>query len=98
MGRFVPEQHTDFVFTVAGEEFGFLGSVTVVVLLGVVLLRGLRIARRCEDRFGTLAAGAIVCWLGFQTLINVGMTIGVMPITGLPSRSSPMAARPPSPI
>ncbi|GIH79467.1 rod shape-determining protein RodA [Planobispora longispora] len=84
MGRFVPEQHTDFVFTVAGEEFGFLGSVTVVVLLGVVLLRGLRIARRCEDRFGTLAAGAIVCWLGFQTLINVGMTIGVMPITGLP--------------
>ncbi|GGT03229.1 rod shape-determining protein RodA [Planobispora rosea] len=84
LGRFVPEQHTDFVFTVAGEEFGFLGAVTVVVLLGVVLLRGLRIARLCEDRFGTLVAGAIVCWLGFQTLINVGMTIGVMPITGLP--------------
>ncbi|GIH90304.1 rod shape-determining protein RodA [Planobispora siamensis] len=84
MGRFVPEQHTDFVFTVAGEEFGFLGSVTVVVLLGVVLLRGLRIARQCEDRFGMLVAGAIVCWLGFQTLINVGMTIGIMPITGLP--------------
>ncbi|MBG0830385.1 rod shape-determining protein RodA [Planomonospora sp. ID67723] len=84
MGRFVPEQHTDFVFTVAGEEFGFLGSVTVVVLLGVVLLRGLRIARLCENRFGMLVAGTIVCWLGFQVLINVGMTIGVMPITGLP--------------
>ncbi|GAA3145784.1 rod shape-determining protein RodA [Planomonospora alba] len=84
MGRFVPEQHTDFIFTVVGEEFGFLGSATVVVLLGVVLLRALRIARRCEDRFGLIAAGTIVCWLAFQTFINVGMTIGIMPITGLP--------------
>ncbi|WP_043634367.1 rod shape-determining protein RodA [Nonomuraea candida] len=83
-GRFVPEQHTDFIFTVAGEEFGFLGSVTVVLLLGVVLLRGLKIARQCEDRFGTLVAGSIVCWFAFQTFINVGMTIGIMPITGLP--------------
>ncbi|MFC5835721.1 rod shape-determining protein RodA [Nonomuraea insulae] len=83
-GRFVPEQHTDFIFTVAGEEFGFLGSVTVVLLLGVVLIRGLRIARQCEDRFGTLVAGTIVCWFAFQTFINVGMTIGIMPITGLP--------------
>jgi rod shape determining protein RodA len=83
-GRFVPEQHTDFIFTVAGEEFGFLGSVTVVLLLGVVLVRGLKIARKCDDRFGTLVAGTIVCWFGFQTFINVGMTIGIMPITGLP--------------
>ncbi|MFI7641854.1 rod shape-determining protein RodA [Nonomuraea sp. NPDC049400] len=83
-GRFVPEQHTDFIFTVAGEEFGFLGSVTVVLLLGVVLLRGLKIARQCDDRFGTLVAGMIVCWFAFQTFINVGMTIGIMPITGLP--------------
>ncbi|MBF8187796.1 rod shape-determining protein RodA [Nonomuraea sp. K274] len=83
-GRFVPEQHTDFIFTVAGEEFGFLGSVTVVLLLGVVLLRGLKIAKRCEDRFGTLVAGMIVCWFAFQAFINVGMTIGIMPITGLP--------------
>jgi rod shape determining protein RodA len=83
-GRFVPEQHTDFIFTVAGEEFGFLGSVTVVLLLGVVLLRGLKIARQCEDRFGSLVAGTIVCWFAFQTFINVGMTIGIMPITGLP--------------
>jgi rod shape determining protein RodA len=50
----------------------------------VVLLRGLQIARRCEDRFGTLVAGMIVCWFAFQTFINVGMTIGIMPITGLP--------------
>jgi rod shape determining protein RodA len=83
-GRFVPEQHTDFIFTVAGEEFGFLGAVTVVALLGVVLLRGIKIARQCEDRFGALVAGGIVCWLAFQTFINVGMTIGIMPITGLP--------------
>lgn len=83
-GRFVPEQHTDFIFTVAGEEFGFLGSVTVVVLLGVVLLRGLQIAKRCEDRFGTIVAGTIVCWMAFQSFVNIGMTIGIMPITGLP--------------
>ncbi|WP_157246513.1 rod shape-determining protein RodA [Nonomuraea typhae] len=83
-GRFVPEQHTDFIFTVLGEEFGFLGSVTVVALLGVVLLRGLKIARQCDDRFGTLVAGTIVCWLAFQTFVNVGMTVGIMPITGLP--------------
>ncbi|SDI32317.1 rod shape determining protein RodA [Sinosporangium album] len=83
-GRFVPEQHTDFIFTVAGEEFGFLGSVTVVALIGAVLLRGVRIARDCEDRFGTLVAGTIVCWLAFQSFINIGMTVGIMPITGLP--------------
>lgn len=83
-GRFVPEQHTDFIFTVAGEEFGFLGSVTVVALLGLVLLRGLWIARHCQDRFGTLMAGTIVCWFAFQMFVNVGMTIGIMPITGLP--------------
>ncbi|MFD0887359.1 rod shape-determining protein RodA, partial [Streptosporangium algeriense] len=83
-GRFVPEQHTDFIFTVAGEEFGFLGSVAVVALIGVILLRGMRIARLCDDRFGTLVAGVIVCWLAFQSFVNIGMTIGIMPITGLP--------------
>ncbi|MEU4539918.1 rod shape-determining protein RodA [Streptosporangium sp. NPDC023825] len=83
-GRFVPEQHTDFIFTVAGEEFGFLGSVTVVALLGVILVRGARIARECDDRFGALMAGSIVCWLAFQSFVNIGMTIGIMPITGLP--------------
>jgi len=84
MGRFVPEQHTDFIFTVAGEEFGFVGSLAVVLLLGVVLLRGIRIARQSQDRFGMMVASGIVCWLAFQTFINIGMTIGIMPITGLP--------------
>ncbi|GIH70213.1 rod shape-determining protein RodA [Sphaerimonospora thailandensis] len=83
-GRFVPEQHTDFIFTVAGEELGFVGAAVVVLLLGVVLLRCLRIARLCEDRFAALVAGGIVTWMGFQTLVNVGMTIGIMPITGVP--------------
>ncbi|GGO04424.1 rod shape-determining protein RodA [Microbispora rosea subsp. aerata] len=83
-GRFVPEQHTDFIFTVAGEELGFVGSVTVVALLGVVLLRGVRIARMCNDRFSALVSGGIIAWLAFQTLVNVGMTIGIMPITGVP--------------
>ncbi|WP_308201400.1 rod shape-determining protein RodA [Sphaerisporangium perillae] len=83
-GRFVPEQHTDFIFTVAGEEFGFLGAVTVVALLGVVLVRGLRIARQSDERFGALVVAGIVCWFAFQTLVNVGMTIGIMPITGVP--------------
>jgi rod shape determining protein RodA len=83
-GRFVPEQHTDFIFTVAGEELGFVGTVTVVALIGVVLLRSLRIARMCDDRFGALISGGIVTWMAFQTMVNVGMTIGIMPITGVP--------------
>ncbi|RAY10710.1 rod shape-determining protein RodA [Actinomadura craniellae] len=83
-GHFVPEQQTDFIFTVAGEELGFLGSVVIVGLLGVVLWRGLRIAVQAADMFGTLVAAGVVCWLGFQTFENVGMTLGIMPITGLP--------------
>lgn len=83
-GHFVPEQQTDFVFTVAGEELGFVGAAVIIALLGVVLWRGLRIATQAADLFGTLVATGVVCWLGFQTFENVGMTIGIMPITGLP--------------
>lgn len=83
-GQFVPEQHTDFVFTVAGEELGFVGSVAIIALLGVVLWRALRIAIGARDMFGTLLAGGVACWLGFQTFQNVAMTIGLVPITGLP--------------
>ena len=84
VGQFVPEQHTDFIFTVAGEELGFIGSAVIIALLGVVLWRGLRIAASSRDMFGTLLAGGIVCWLGFQTFQNIAMTLGLMPITGLP--------------
>lgn len=83
-GHFVPEQQTDFIFTVAGEELGFAGGAVIVVLLGVVLWRGLRIASQAADLFGTLVATGVVCWLAFQTFENVGMTLGIMPITGLP--------------
>jgi rod shape determining protein RodA len=83
-GHFVPEQQTDFVFTVAGEELGLVGAGLVVLLIGVVLWRGLSIAARAEDAFGTLLAVGIVCWLGFQAFENIGMTVGIMPVTGLP--------------
>ncbi|MFB4307235.1 rod shape-determining protein RodA [Actinomadura sp. GTD37] len=83
-GHFVPEQQTDFIFTVAGEELGFVGAAIIVALLGVVLWRGLRIATQAADPFGTLVATGVVCWLGFQAFENIGMTIGIMPITGLP--------------
>ncbi|KAB2339223.1 rod shape-determining protein RodA [Actinomadura rudentiformis] len=83
-GHFVPEQQTDFIFTVAGEELGFLGAAVIIILLGVVFWRGLRIATQAADFFGTLVATGVVCWMGFQTFENVGMTLGIMPITGLP--------------
>ena len=83
-GQFVPEQETDFVFTVAGEEFGLVGSGLLVILVGVVLWRGLSIAARAEDAYGTLLAVGVVCWFGFQAFENIGMTVGIMPVTGLP--------------
>jgi rod shape determining protein RodA len=83
-GHFVPEQQTDFIFTVAGEELGFVGGAVIVLLLGVVMWRGLRIATQAADLFGTLVASGIVCWLAFQSFENIGMTLGIMPITGLP--------------
>jgi rod shape determining protein RodA len=83
-GQFVPEQQTDFVFTVAGEELGLVGSGLIVILLGVVLWRGMSIAARAEDSFGMLLAVGVVCWFGFQAFENIGMTVGIMPVTGLP--------------
>ena len=81
---FVPEQHTDFVFTVAGEELGLLGAGVLIALLAVVLWRALTIARRTDDTFGRIAAAGIACWLGFQSFQNVGMCLGIMPVPGLP--------------
>ena len=81
---FVPEQHTDFVFTVAGEELGLVGTVAVVGLFLVVLWRAIRIASRSDDTFGRLAGAGIVCWFGFQAFQNIGMCLGIMPVTGVP--------------
>jgi rod shape determining protein RodA len=83
-GQFVPEQETDFVFSVAGEELGLVGAGLVVLLSGVVMWRGLRIARQARDQFGMLVGVGIVCWFAFQIFENVGMNLGIMPITGLP--------------
>ena len=81
---FVPEQHTDFVFTVAGEELGLLGAGVLIALLAVVIWRALRIATRTDDLFGRLAAAGIACWFGFQAFQNIGMCLGIMPVTGVP--------------
>jgi rod shape determining protein RodA len=83
-GNFVPSQQTDFIFTVAGEELGFVGTIVIVFLLGVVIVRALRIATRADDLFGLLVASGIAIWFTFQSFVNIGMTIGIMPITGLP--------------
>nr|WP_236573966.1 rod shape-determining protein RodA [Streptomyces sp. GS7] len=83
-GQFVPEQQTDFVFSVAGEELGFLGAGLIIALIGVVLWRACRIARSCPDLYGTVVAAGIVGWLAFQAFENIGMNLGIMPVTGLP--------------
>jgi rod shape determining protein RodA len=83
-GNFVPEQHTDFIFAVAGEELGFVGAVTIIALLAIVLVRAIRIAARADDMFGLLVASGIAIWFGVQSFINIGMTIGITPVTGLP--------------
>ncbi len=83
-GSFIPEQHTDFIFAAAGEELGFVGAVTIIVLLGIVIARALLIAARAGDLFGMLAAGGIAIWFAVQGFINIGMTIGMVPVTGLP--------------
>ncbi|MGH8931978.1 MAG: rod shape-determining protein RodA [Egibacteraceae bacterium] len=80
---FVPENQTDFIFTVVGEELGFVGSSVMLAIFALILLRGLRIAAASQDTFGTLIAGGVVSVLAFQLFINVGMTIGLMPVTGL---------------
>ena len=83
-GRFVPAQQTDFIFTVAGEELGFVGAALIVLLLGVVLWRAGRIAMRADDLFGRLVATGVICWFAFQAFENIGMTLGIMPVTGVP--------------
>jgi len=81
---FVPEQHTDFVFTVAGEELGLIGAGAIICLFVLILWRGLRIAVNARDAFGRLIATGVVCWFAFQAFENIGMTLGIMPVTGLP--------------
>jgi len=82
--NFVPEQQTDFIFTVIGEEFGFLGGVILVGLFAIFLWRGTRVAMLSNTLFGSLLAAGIVAMVAFQVFVNIGMTIGISPITGIP--------------
>ena len=83
-GRFVPEQQTDFIFTVAGEELGFLGSGLIIILLFTILMRAFGIARRSIDPYGTLVCTGVIAWFAFQIFENIGMILGLMPMTGVP--------------
>jgi rod shape determining protein RodA len=81
---FLPEHHTDFVFSVVGEEFGFVGAALVLSLFALLIWRSLRILTMSKNLYGALIAGGITAMLMFQIFVNVGMTIGIMPITGVP--------------
>jgi len=83
-GKFVPVNESDFIFTVSGEELGFLGSLVLILLLGVLLWRAAMIAWKADDQYGRLVATGVLAWLAFQTFENIGMTLGIMPITGIP--------------
>ncbi|MDD2818016.1 MAG: FtsW/RodA/SpoVE family cell cycle protein [Candidatus Nanopelagicales bacterium] len=83
-GRFVPVNESDFIFTVAGEELGFIGAAILILLLTIVLWRAVVIAMKADDMYGRLVATGIVAWLAFQMFENIGMALGIMPITGVP--------------
>ncbi|MDD4601204.1 Peptidoglycan glycosyltransferase MrdB [bioreactor metagenome] len=82
--NFLPENHTDFIFAVIGEELGFVGAAIVLLLYLVLLYRGIKIAGAARENFGTLLATGITSMLTFHVLVNVGMTAGIMPVTGIP--------------
>ena len=82
--NFLPEHHTDFVFSVVGEAYGFLGCALILSLYALLIWRGLRILTMAKNLYGALIAGGITAMLMFQVFVNVGMTIGIMPITGVP--------------
>ena len=81
---YVPEQHTDFIFTVVGEEFGFVGALAVLTLYALLLWRAIRIAFLSKDAFGTYLATGVAIMFAIQMFVNIGMVIGIMPITGIP--------------
>ena len=83
-GRFVPEQQTDFIFTVAGEELGFIGCSLILALYLLLFLRAFAICRRSSDLFGRLVCIGVIAWFSFQAFENIGMSMGLMPMTGVP--------------
>lgn len=83
-GKYVPAQRTDFIFTVAGEELGFFGATLVILLIGLILYRLSKIALKAPDRFGRLTAVGVAGWFAIQSFENIGMNLGIMPVTGVP--------------
>jgi rod shape determining protein RodA len=75
---------TDFIFATAGEELGFLGGAAIIGLIAIIMWRGLRIAAHAPDLFGRVVAAGVVCWFAFQSFENIGMNLGIMPVTGIP--------------
>ncbi len=82
--NFIPEQHTDFIFSAVGEELGFMGAIAVLACFWLVCLRLVIIAQNAKDNFGSLIAAGVLSMIVFQVLVNIGMTIGLAPITGIP--------------
>jgi rod shape determining protein RodA len=82
--NFIPEHHTDFIFSVVGESYGFAGAALILALYALLIWRALRILTMAKNLYGALIAGGITAMLMFQVFVNVGMTIGIMPITGIP--------------
>ncbi|NVN98275.1 MAG: rod shape-determining protein RodA [Geobacteraceae bacterium] len=82
--RFLPEQHTDFAFSVFAEEWGFIGSIVVLALYFALIIWGMNVAARCNDRFGTLLAVGVTAMLFWHIIINIGMVIGLFPVVGVP--------------
>lgn len=80
---FLPERHTDFIYAVIGERFGFLGSAFVVFLYAVLFWRAIRVMRISRSFYGTIIAGGVVAMLAFQVIVNIGMNLGLMPVTGI---------------
>jgi cell division protein FtsW len=81
---YLPNQYTDYIFAIIGEELGLLGTFVVLVLFAVLGYAGIRVAQRCRDRFSQLAAAGVTAWLLGQALVNMGAVVGLLPITGIP--------------
>jgi rod shape determining protein RodA len=81
---FLPEHHTDFIYAVVAEMFGFLGAGGLILAYGLVLWRALGLVARASSQLDQLVAGGVVAMLAFQVFVNIGMTVGIMPITGIP--------------
>ena len=91
---FLPYPESDFIFAVVGEDMGFFGCLLVLAMFAAFVFFGLRVAMRCEDRFGSLLAGGVTAMIGVQCVLNVAVVIGLMPTTACPCPSSAPAAPP----